>query len=234
MFLAHYILLLYVGRVLKLCSNFVPIIRKSDHGAHPCIDAHNFLQGLNNKLRSTQPLSNESQILPPIRQFIPPAKVTFALVISEPPILVHFIPTNTRIDPKRARIMQIMMRARHIWMSPVRGQKHTRCSFIFIVFHYILSFTYSSVQALMGSLCSPMLPWNQKYSPSTGWRRSLPWSGLKCQLRTKSRSRSALWNKQGSIRLHTPQSNQSQCTSPQSCNPCWLRYSEKRQKTDKS
>lgn len=55
---------------------------------------------------------------------MPPAKVTLALAISVPPILVHFIPTKTRADPKKDRIMEMMMRARHMWMSPVQDQRN--------------------------------------------------------------------------------------------------------------
>lgn len=50
---------------------------------------------------------------------MPPAKVTLALAISVPPILVHFMPTKTRQEPKKDRMMEMMMRARHMWMSPI-------------------------------------------------------------------------------------------------------------------
>ena len=59
-----------------------------------------------------------------MRKFIPAANVTLALAISVPPILVHFMPTRRRMEPKKARMMEVMINARHMWMSP--GQKNRR------------------------------------------------------------------------------------------------------------
>lgn len=62
--------------------------------------------------------------LPEMRKFIPPAKVTLALAMGEPPILVHFMPTSMRIDAKKARMIEMMINARHMWMSPVQMNTH--------------------------------------------------------------------------------------------------------------
>ena len=78
--------------------------------------------------------------------------------------------------------------------------------------------------------CSQILPLNQRYSPSTGWRSSSRLSGLCYRLQTKSRSQSASWSRQESIQSHRSQSSRSPCTSLQSCSPCWPRCSVARDK----
>lgn len=44
---------------------------------------------------------------------MPPAKVTLALAISEPPILVHFIPTRVRTAAKNPVMTETIARALH-------------------------------------------------------------------------------------------------------------------------
>lgn len=46
----------------------------------------------------------------------PERTVRRALVVSEPPILVHFIPTKARIAPKKPRHTAAIMRPRQTWM----------------------------------------------------------------------------------------------------------------------
>lgn len=120
----------------------------------------------------------------------------------------------------------MMMRARHMWMSPVQEQQskvnHTLQDAVkkkYLVFSYP-HFTYSSVQASMESPCSQILQLNQIYNPSTGWRSSLKWSRLCCLPQTKSRSLWAWWSRPGSTQIHRAQSSRSPCTSPQSCSSC--------------
>lgn len=120
----------------------------------------------------------------------------------------------------------MMMRARHMWMSPVREEQNNvkntlqdavKKKYLAFNNHH---FTYSSVQALMEFPCSQILQWNQIYNPSTGWRSSLKWSRLCCLPQTKSRSLWAWWNRPVSIQTRTAQSSRFPCTSPQSCSSC--------------
>lgn len=80
-------------------------------------------------------------------------------------------------------------------------------------------FTYSSGRALKECPCSQILLWNQRHSPSTGWRSSWKWSGLCCPPQTKSKFLLPEWNKPESIQPHRPLSSKFLCTSPRSCTP---------------
>lgn len=46
----------------------------------------------------------------------PERTVRRALVVSEPPIFVHFIPTKARIAPKKPRHTAAIIRPRHTWI----------------------------------------------------------------------------------------------------------------------
>ena len=55
----------------------------------------------------------------PLRMKLNPARQTIlALVLSEPPILVHFMPTRAKTAPKKPRQTAEIIRPLHTWMYP--------------------------------------------------------------------------------------------------------------------
>lgn len=56
------------------------------------------------------------QILPLRMKWKPDRTVSRALMVSEPPIFVHFMPTRARTAPKKPRHTAAIIRPRHTWI----------------------------------------------------------------------------------------------------------------------
>lgn len=55
-------------------------------------------------------------VLPLRMKWKPERTVRRALVVSEPPILVHFMPIKARMAPKKPRHTEVIIRPRHTWI----------------------------------------------------------------------------------------------------------------------
>lgn len=62
------------------------------------------------------PCSEESYYLPDSMKTIPAKQAIFALVLSEPPTLVHFIPNRANMEAKKPRLTAAIISPLHAWI----------------------------------------------------------------------------------------------------------------------